>query len=288
MRFPIIAAILVVFVSPAWADVVYLKSGGTLEGKVLSQTEEEVVIELAHGKMAIPASNVLSIEKKPTPIDEYRERRTALDSSDASACFDLARWCRAKNLNREYRECLALVILADPGHAEARRALGHIESDGRWYTKEQYEDLMTSRGFVRYEGRWLAKEEAEALARAAEAEKERRRLQTELNRLVRLLGHESKKVRDDAYNAILVMAEQYQIAGLAEAAAQARDYYQQILVERRKVTAEIHARNAGPTEFRQITTTLGGNLGAPVTIELPTHSYQGVDTTVQIPAGGSR
>ncbi|MBI4618000.1 MAG: hypothetical protein HY720_30610 [Planctomycetes bacterium] len=288
MRIPVLVLVLAAALSSAQADVIYLKSGGTLEGKVLSQTEEEVVIELAHGMMAVPASNVLRIEKKPTPIDEYRERRAALDPSGAAACFDLARWCRAKNLNREYRECLTLTVEADPGHAEARRALGHIESDGRWYTKEQYEDFMTSRGFVRYEGRWVTKEEADTLARAAEAEKERQRLQTELNRLVRLLGHESKKVRDDAYHAILAMAEKHQIAGLVEAAGQARRYYEQVLAQRRSVTTEIHAQNAGPTEFRQLTTTLGGNLGAPVTIELPTHTYQGVDTTVQIPAGGSR
>jgi len=59
--------------SPAYADTVFLKNGGKLKGKIISQTEEEVVIEISNAGRVTIKMNVVAdivIEKAEPSLKE--------------------------------------------------------------------------------------------------------------------------------------------------------------------------------------------------------------------------
>jgi tetratricopeptide (TPR) repeat protein len=85
---------------PVYADIVYLKSGGKLEGKVVNTTQDTYEIKVKSGKVVIKKEDVQSMEEKPvdiskiySPIEEYRERLSKIDPKDAKAHFQLGFFC---------------------------------------------------------------------------------------------------------------------------------------------------------------------------------------------------
>jgi hypothetical protein len=67
---------------------------------------------------------------------EYRRLRDSL-GANVGAHIELARWCRDKKLAHEERFHWAMVVLAQPGHSEARERLSLIEYRGALFTREQ-------------------------------------------------------------------------------------------------------------------------------------------------------
>ena len=88
------------------ADVVHLRDGTTREGRIVSQTEDVVVLEVATGtvkaRVTINRADIDRIEVKPTQQQlleaEYNKRLHNVDPADANAVVALAKWCTSKNL----------------------------------------------------------------------------------------------------------------------------------------------------------------------------------------------
>jgi hypothetical protein len=76
MRIAIAAAVLA-FAAPAWADVIHLANGGRLEGVVVRETDAHYVIRLKYATVTLPKSDVASIEKKEEPKREGAAARLA-------------------------------------------------------------------------------------------------------------------------------------------------------------------------------------------------------------------
>jgi hypothetical protein len=89
----------------AWADVIRLKNGGTLEGVVLREAEGSVVVRLKYATVTLDRTDVESIEKKP-----------AEPEPPAAPDLRLAKWdfCLEKFLARpwaaELRQIPATVV----------------------------------------------------------------------------------------------------------------------------------------------------------------------------------
>ncbi len=164
---PVLAAgiLLALLGSLALADVVVLKDGRRIEGKVVRKTETEIVVETAVGEMKFPRSEVKEIIEKKTRDEEYEERLEACES--AEDFYQLGRWCQRNRLKRRAEKLFRRAIEKDPDHAGARKELGFVRHGDDWVTPEErdrriaaeYEAEMKAKGFVRFEGRWVSPEE---------------------------------------------------------------------------------------------------------------------------------
>jgi len=115
----------------AAADVVYLKSGGSVEGKVVEQTATGYTIRTAVGMIRLPADAVQRVEEKPSILDEYIARREQL-ADTAAAHVELARWCQEQGLTAAQRTHLKRALELDPDCEAARAALGYVRVGGLW------------------------------------------------------------------------------------------------------------------------------------------------------------
>jgi len=140
---------------PARADIVHLKNGSKIEGKVVREGDTVLIIR-GKSKMRVPADQVARIEKAPDPHELYAAKRKELDPDDADAWLALAEWCRRKKLRREQRECLERAVKVDPASETAHRGLGHVLHGGKWMTREE---KLVAEGYKQVDGRWLTADE---------------------------------------------------------------------------------------------------------------------------------
>jgi hypothetical protein len=108
-------------VGSVWADVVHLKNGGQLEGRV-TQQGDRLKIEFRGGVIEVRGEDVERVEKKALAEDIFGGRLKNA-SGDAEACVELAQWARENNLEKEYILALRTALLIDHNHPKARRLL---------------------------------------------------------------------------------------------------------------------------------------------------------------------
>lgn len=149
-----------------------------MSGRILSQTETQVMIDVGVGEIGVSMANVARIEKKRSALDDYHDRANALAPDDMNGWLDLARWASAQGLGTQARQAYQRVLAIDPVNAEANTAMGKVLVDGRWMTEEE---SYRARGFVLFEGEWMtpATQEAILAERAAASEAERARMEAE-------------------------------------------------------------------------------------------------------------
>lgn len=160
---------------PVRADLVKLKNGGELRGRIDPKTpagEGEIVIETLTGATVVVArDHVQFVTRRPLLVEDYESRaRRTLNTVEAQ--WDLAEWCRENNLPTQRNECLERVIALDPDHEKAHYGLGHTKHEGEWISRDE---LMESQGYVKYRGRYITPQELEILEKSKaqlEAEKE--------------------------------------------------------------------------------------------------------------------
>ena len=87
----------------ALGDVVYLNSGGKMEGRIVSQTETSIEVDIGAGTLTFPMSSVDRIEKGRSPLDDYDERAAALGANDSDGWLELARWASSQALGTQSR-----------------------------------------------------------------------------------------------------------------------------------------------------------------------------------------
>lgn len=203
------AIIVLAFALPAAssADEVFLKGGGKMTGEVISEDGQSVVVEVGPGKVSVPASRVLRIERSRTPLGAYRERAARLASDDVKGWLELAFWAQERDLDTQAQEAFERVLRLDPENASANGALGRVQTDGRWMSVEE---SYRARGYVYYDGQWMtpADQEARLKTRVAEAQAASAQREGEL------------RVREAEARAQQAEAE----ARRAEAEAQGRSY----------------------------------------------------------------
>ena len=164
LAFSILASLLIVAV-PAFADIIHLKDGGQIEGKVISESETEVQLATKYGVQSIPMEQVKSIEKTPTIREIYRRKLDELQSDEPDSHYQLGLWCKEQGLDSEaklqFREALKL----DPDHHGSRVELGYVFYGGKWVHTDEISELIEEKGYVVHDGRLMTKEEYDVLSR---------------------------------------------------------------------------------------------------------------------------
>ena len=153
-------------VSSIRADVVHLKSGGSVEGRVIERTASSVEIDIGAGSITLSMESVDRIEEGRSPLDDYDERAARLDENDLDGWLELARWASSEGLGTQSRRAYEKVLSISPEHPEANAALGRVEHDGRWMSEEE---AYKARGYVKFGGEWMTPAEQDAILREARA-----------------------------------------------------------------------------------------------------------------------
>lgn len=103
------ALLLLCLLAPAArADVVHLKNGRVLEGKVVGRTEREVRLRTASGLVVVPTAVVERVEAQDTPEAELGERAARVDMDDPGEIEALALWASSRGLGEQAQDLLAL------------------------------------------------------------------------------------------------------------------------------------------------------------------------------------
>lgn len=146
-----------------WGDLVKLKSGGELRGKVISDSQRasrELTVRTVTGALVtVDRDQVDFIARRSLPSEEY-ELRARLAADTAESQWELAEWCVSQRLIPQRERHLQRIIELDPDNEPARKALGYQRRGDQWSTHEEH---MLSMGYVRYKGRYITPEEKQLL-----------------------------------------------------------------------------------------------------------------------------
>ena len=104
----------------ARGDVIHFNTGGRIEGKIIDDDVDEILVKTPHAIMTIPRDDIDRIEKKLTPWDEYSIKSSKIEDFDVEGHWKIAQWCGDKEreawLRQEYETELELVLILDSGH----------------------------------------------------------------------------------------------------------------------------------------------------------------------------
>ncbi|MGH7145123.1 MAG: hypothetical protein ACREJ2_13505 [Planctomycetota bacterium] len=157
------------------ADLLYMKDGRQIEGKVISETTAGYVVEIDSGTHSIRVfyarADVDHIAKQAETSNdrlmlEYNHRLVDAAQKGAEGYRDLAHWCEQSDALTDQRKAAwRAVIGLKPDDVEAHAALGLVKApDGSWESMDQ---KMAQDGFVRQGNTWVPAAAANGNANAA-------------------------------------------------------------------------------------------------------------------------
>lgn len=164
-------ALACVAAATAWADVVTTTDGKILEGKVVSEDAEKVVIETTFGgTKELARASVKSVDTTTPPLRAQFAFRLG-QAKDVPSLLALVDWGKAKGFKDELLDVWKGVLTLDPAHVKAHKALGHVLVGKVWMSPEAKaaadkaaeEAGYRAKGLVEYQGRWVTPADKEAL-----------------------------------------------------------------------------------------------------------------------------
>jgi hypothetical protein len=162
----------------AFADDVYLKGGAVFSGRIVSQTETMITIDIGDGQVGVALARVDRIVKGHSALDEYDARAAKTAPNDANGWRGLGLWAAQQGLSKQSHQAYEKVLSLTPDDAEARQALGFVLVDGKWLTEEE---SYRARGFVKFHGEWMTSAEAQMERASEDATRERQEAETRAN-----------------------------------------------------------------------------------------------------------
>ena len=105
-----------------YADIVSLTTGGKIEGEIIEEDDDKIVLRTYSGITIIDRERIEEIERKPTRWQIYSEKSKKIEQYSADAHWELAKWCKEQGLYREFKTELELTLSLNPNHKEALAA----------------------------------------------------------------------------------------------------------------------------------------------------------------------
>lgn len=147
---------------PSAADELQLDSGARLHGEFLTPAADE-----GRPRFKTQYGVAVTVEAKQVVNREDHSRQQTVYTAFAPGIADtaaehwrVAEWCRANNLQEQRAHHLQRILVLEPNHALARRALGHTQIAGQWTTRQ---DAMRAKGYRHFHGRWRLAQEIELI-----------------------------------------------------------------------------------------------------------------------------
>jgi hypothetical protein len=152
-------AIILVWCGAGRADVIVLRGGGEIQGKVIPNAKkpDTVQVLLLNGRnpLTFQKKQILQVIPKASPLDGYLTRRDKVGPT-AQAEYDLGLWCEQNGLGDLAKIHYEAALGYDRDFAPAHKKLGHVEHDGHWLSREELNQVQ---GLVKYKGKWVTEEE---------------------------------------------------------------------------------------------------------------------------------
>jgi hypothetical protein len=147
------------------ADVLHLRTGGRLEGVIVRETASSITLDVGMGEVSLPKSSVIRVERRDSALSEYRARLRSIQQGDVDALARLAHFAGENGLRNESRLMWARVLSLEPGNVEAHLALGHVLVGGTYMDEAE---ANRAQGLIQFEGRWMTPAEQAFLLRQRE------------------------------------------------------------------------------------------------------------------------
>lgn len=152
--------------SPATADIARLKNGGEVRGRFVGIRDPKRPLEIeTHlgGRIVFEPGDVLSTARRSPDVEEYVTRSRSIPHT-VEAHWQLAEWCKVRQLATQREEQLEAILELEPSHAGAHRGLDHIVYQDQWMTRD---DAMREQGYVKYKGKYLSQQEIDLLEKTS-------------------------------------------------------------------------------------------------------------------------
>lgn len=173
LRFLIVLSCFAISAGTLRADAILLSRSGALRGTIVRDNPDEtsVQIQLLNGAtVTVDRAKVRGIVKQPIKVEEYEVLvRTIEDTLEAH--WEMAEWCRERNLDEQRAVHLEAVLKFDPEHRRAHYGLGHTLDEGEWLTKDEYDQRRIDEGYVKFDGKWVPADQLDSLQASAKRTK---------------------------------------------------------------------------------------------------------------------
>lgn len=200
------------YLPPARADLIKLKQGGEIRGKLVDESAAGRTIEtLGGGVISVGLQQIEFITNRPLVVEEYESRARQTENTVA-AHLQLAEWCRKNFLSTPRQQELEKVIALDPDHAKARAALGYTKRDGVWMTRDQ---IMRKNGYVRYKGRYVSTAELRLLEKNEADLEAERKWSKKIKLWVAWIISQNRQYQAEGLKNIQSIEDPHAVAGLA-------------------------------------------------------------------------
>jgi hypothetical protein len=157
---PLLLILTLLAAPPLAADIVHLKSGKLIEGKVHKDISRGTyTIETPLGTVVKPIRDVLRVEKAPLPATVFDRRFAKVDQEDVQDLAKLVAFCREKRLVPRKHKVCRLILEIDPNHEMARKELGYVVFENEWILDKELRKKRTELGLVKHLGEWMSPEE---------------------------------------------------------------------------------------------------------------------------------
>jgi Protein of unknown function (DUF1570) len=131
-------------------DTVELEGGSKLQGRVVFEDQEEIVLRVGTNERTILRKKVVRVDSRCAELRGIRQRWRGLAETDLSGTLALARECREKKLEEEAQLLAWYVLSLAPKDAAAHEFLGHEKRGEGWLVADgarrwPYEKLLELR-----------------------------------------------------------------------------------------------------------------------------------------------
>ncbi|MFC1586762.1 LA_0442/LA_0875 N-terminal domain-containing protein [Planctomycetota bacterium] len=162
---------------PVFAEILFLKNGRKVEGKIIKEDDTNLVFRTNSGmQITYKKSDIKKIDREHVSAEDvYTNKLKEMDNQSAEDHFQMAGWCKENLSNKKAREHWQKAIEIDPDHEGARTALGFTNYKGKWLTKKELEvvkareaeeyasdaesQAMRDKGYEKFNGDWVPKED---------------------------------------------------------------------------------------------------------------------------------
>ena len=97
----ILVLIMVLISEKSYTDILHLKTGVTIDGKVISESDTHIRIRTGYGiEFKVKKVQIESIEKKMSDEDVFLEKVKEIKDGDAKGHYELGIWCKRKDLKQ--------------------------------------------------------------------------------------------------------------------------------------------------------------------------------------------